>query len=473
MYTELVPIDLPTVVKVALAENVDIRQAREIVEAQRGQYESAVGAAFPVLVPTAFFERFDGGFRNTDGRIFQVGSTVFQPSVGIEWITNPGRVVYGIIAARKRLSASEHDEDAVKLETLRRAASEFYELVLAQAQVATAEEGVAEARELLRVNRLRVKAGTGVPADELRAEALLAARQQDLVAALNRFYEASIALTVTLHLDSSATLVPKMENLSAEELVRADLQIEKLLANAVAWRPDLQSVRTLAEVLSAEEQATLWSGFGPEFILAYRYGGITGHANNVVPAEGVPGNLIVNPLSPTGAFSANPVANGLIREGILRGSQKLDSRGDRTFTFRDQQYVAAGAGLELSLSTFGELKTADARYKHIMLEAVRRLDVVRSQVVRAAQASKTQRELIALAQQQVASAEEALRLTQANLEAGTMTTLDVLQAQDAATQARLRSAEAVVRYNQSQVDLLAAIGLLDAATLLGTGSESE
>ena len=66
----------------------------------------------------------------------------------------------------------------------------------------------------------------------------------------------------------------------------------------------------------------------------------------------------------------------------------------------------------------------------------------------------------------MAAAEEALRLGEANLRAGTMTTLDVLQAQDAATQARLRYAEAVVRYNQSQVNLLAALGLLDDASLI-------
>ncbi len=79
----------------------------------------------------------------------------------------------------------------------------------------------------------------------------------------------------------------------------------------------------------------------------------------------------------------------------------------------------------------------------------------------AAQASNTNSELIGLANQQVVAAAEALRLTQANLQAGTMTTLDVLQAQDAASQARLRYAEAVVRYNQSEVDLLASLGLID------------
>jgi len=46
-----------------------------------------------------------------------------------------------------------------------------------------------------------------------------------------------------------------------------------------------------------------------------------------------------------------------------------------------------------------------------------------------------------------------------------MTTLDVLQAQDALTQARLRHILAVVGYNQAQVNLLAAIGLLSKDTL--------
>ena len=86
----------------------------------------------------------------------------------------------------------------------------------------------------------------------------------------------------------------------------------------------------------------------------------------------------------------------------------------------------------------------------------------------AAQASRANRELIGLANQQITAAQEALRLSEANLQAGAMTTLDVLQAQDAATQARLRYAASVVRYNQSQVNLLAALGLLDETTLTAT-----
>ena len=56
-------------------------------------------------------------------------------------------------------------------------------------------------------------------------------------------------------------------------------------------------------------------------------------------------------------------------------------------------------------------------------------------------------------------------MTQQNLTAGTGLTIDVLQAENAAEKARLRRATAMVRYNQAQINLLAALGLIDQTNL--------
>jgi len=460
MFTELLPIDLPTVVRVAVAQNTDIMQARLNVTAIEGGYESAVVAAFPAIVPTALFEHVEGSVRATEGNIVGVGFNSFQPSIAIQWVVNPGRVIYDIVAAKKRLSAAEHFEQSVTLATVRDASVQFYALALGQTRISAAHRGVEEATELLRVNRLRLQTGTGVQADVLRAEARLAERQQDLVMALKDFYDASVALAVTLHLDSSVTLVPSLMNLEKTQLVREDLAIDEALGIAVAFRPELEGFRNLIDAAIAEGKKTWWTGFGPTLSLGYQYGGIKGNANNVVGGEGIPGNLIVNPASANGSFSGNPFANGLIKDGILRGSKRVDGRDDQTYSFSDQQRATAAAGWRLSLSTLGDLKTAKAREQDALVRYERILDEVRAEAVIATQAARTYDQLIGFARQQVASAEEALRLSQANLQAGTMTTLDALQAQDAATQARLRFTEAVVRYNQSQVRLLAALGLI-------------
>lgn len=474
MYRELVAIDLDTVVRVARAKNIDIRLARIQVDRSRGRLESVVGGVFPALVPGAIFEHLDGSARATEGNIVNVGFNTFSPSIAVQWAMNPGRVVYEIIAAKKRLRSSEYQQRAVEIETLRDTIVQFYDLVLAQARVSASHQAMLEAQELLRINRLRLQTGTGVRADELRAEARLAERRQDLALAMNTLYFVSLGLIETLQLDDpTTTLVPAIDELPPTTLVREDIPIEELLALAVSFRPDLESLRILADAAAADRGATWWGAFGPEFQVRYQYAGITGHSNNTNIGQGIPSNLIVNPFSPGGTFSGRPVVNGAIREGILRGSRRLDHNRDETFSFSDQHRFNAGVSARWSLSAFGDLKTADAIERQQILEAQRLLTSVRTQVVRAQQASRTNRELIGLAQQQTAAAAEALRLTQASLRAGAMTTLDVLQAQDAVAQARLRSAGAIVRYNQAEVNLLAAIGLLDEPSIATAAQPDE
>ena len=133
--------------------------------------------------------------------------------------------------------------------------------------------------------------------------------------------------------------------------------------------------------------------------------------------------------------------------------------------YRQPIYKTTG-GFNWSAATFGKIKSATANVNIAALDLDSQLDQVQAAVVSSHQASITARKLIPMAKQQVTSAEEALRLTQKNLQAGTGLTIDVLQAQDAADQARLRYATAVVRYNQSQVNLLAALGLIDQANVV-------
>ncbi len=238
MYRELLAVDLPTVLRVAAAQNLDIAQARERVEAAKGRYESSVEAIVPVIAPSLAYQHLEGVNQNANGSLTAANFTNFLPAISVQWILNPGRVVYDIIASKRRMEASEQQQDAVVLDTARTAALQYYDLVLAQAQLGVARQAVAEAEELLRITKLKVKSGTGVPADELRAEANLGGFEQDVVLALNRFYQTSVGLTLTLHLDPMVTLVPGGESITQTMLVRDDMPIEELLAMAAQYRPD-------------------------------------------------------------------------------------------------------------------------------------------------------------------------------------------------------------------------------------------
>ncbi len=418
MYRELLPIDLAKIADVAMAQNVDIRQARERVVAAEGQYESAIEGIVPSLSPGIGVTHLKGVNPSVVGVLTPANFTLLSTAALVKFALNPGEAYYDVVAAKKRLLGTEQQERLVVLNTLQRATTQYYDLVLSQVRVAVAHEAVAEAEELLRLTSLRLRTGTGILADDDRARAALAARQQELTVAIDAFYEGGVALAVTLNLDPTVTLIPKLKEVETIHLVRDDLGIEERLDLAVAWRPDLQSVRHFAEAAGATASSVVWGGVGPRLQAGYQ--------------------------------------NGTLR------SQTSDNTSNRP----EQQITAASAGFSLSLSILGRMKTADAVKRQAVLEAERTLIAVRAEVVRTSQRSATQARLIPLAKQEVDAATEALRLARENLKAGNALVDDVLLAEDALNRARQHYTGAVVNYDQSQVNLLAALGLLDKTRLV-------
>lgn len=417
MYRELLAIDLSTVARVATAQNLDIQQARNRVAAQRGRYDVSVQALFPVVAPSVGFLRVDGADQNANGTLVDADFSNIVPGVTLQWILNPGRAVYEIIASKKRLQASRQQQEATELETLRLASVQYYDLILAQAKIAFAHQAVDEAKEASRLTSLRAKAGTGLAADELRSTAFLAGRQQDLLISLNNFYNASVALTVTLHLDPTITLVPRPENVAQVMLVDDQLSIEALMGIAVVHRPDLQAARTLLTAAKSDRGSVAWGALGPQLQAAYTYGGLETRLSS-------------------------------------------DSSG-----LQETQRASANAGFSFGMTSFGQMKISRANLRSAATQVEQQLDQVRAQVVNAQMASNTSSQVLPIAKEQVVAAEEALRLAQANLKSGTMLLLDVLQAQNEVDAGRLRYADAVIRYNQSQITLIAALGLLDSSKI--------
>jgi outer membrane protein TolC len=417
MYTEMLAIDLPTVVQVASDKNVDILQARQQVEASRGQLESAAASIFPVLDPSVVLDHVQGVNASYTGQVVPVNFTTLQPAVLAQFILNPGRVIYDVIASKRRLMAAKEQERFIVMDTIRSSVVQYYDLILAQSRISVAREGVTAAEELLRLTRLRLTAGMGLPADDLRAQANLAARQQDLAIALNTFYQASITLASTLYLEPTVTLAPKPDHMVPVHLVREDLGIVEMLAIAAKHRPDLQGVKSSAAAAAADRKSTLWGGVSPQLQGSYQVGRLSSET---------PG---------------------------------------QSFAFQEQQHGNASVGWLLSPTLMGKVKTAKANERDAALEVERRFEQVRAQVVRSAQDSATNAKIIPIAQQQVTTAQEALRLAQSNLGVGTALTVDVLQAEDALDDAQLRYANAATAYNQSQVNLLAALGLIDSVSL--------
>jgi outer membrane protein len=413
MYRERLTVDLESVARVASLDNVGILEARQRVEASHGQLEAAAAAILPVVGPGVALTHLQGVNINNLGILQAAHFTTLNPAILVHWAVNPGQVYFDVVASKKRLLASGQQERSVVMQTVRTAALQYYDLGLGQARVAVAREALAEAEELLRLALKRVDAGFGLPVDVTRSRAALAGRQQDLAVALNGFYKTSVALASTLYLDPTVTLIPRSGALAARSLVRDDLGIDQLMTLAVQWHPDLQSVRDLAAAAGADTNAVIWGAGMPTLQAGYQAGRL---------GSWVPG---------------------------------------KRFPLKGQEIATAGVGWVFNPAIFGQAKTAGANEEIAELEVKRLFEQVGDQVVISAQDSATNAGLIPISKQQVTAAEEALRITRENFEVGTGLFLDLLQAQDAVNQARLNHANAITSYNQSQVNLLTALGLID------------
>jgi len=90
---------------------------------------------------------------------------------------------------------------------------------------------------------------------------------------------------------------------------------------------------------------------------------------------------------------------------------------------------------------------------------------IENQVMTAFLSSENFKGAIEAAQQEIASAEESYELAVGRFRAGYGINLDVLDAEEVLATARTNLVQAVLDYNQAQVQLVEAIGQVDPATL--------
>src|ERR1700730_3786836 len=136
---------------VSSIDNLEILRARQEVEAARGQLESADAAILPVVGPGVVLNHLQGVDINNLGILQAAHFTTINPAVLVRWAVNPGQVYFNVLASSKRLLATEQQDSAVTMQTIKTAALQYYDLVLAQARVGVARDALADAQEFLRL----------------------------------------------------------------------------------------------------------------------------------------------------------------------------------------------------------------------------------------------------------------------------------------------------------------------------------
>jgi len=309
--------------------------------------------------------------------------------------------------------ASTEQLERTDQELVLRAVQAYYGVLLAEKDLEVAEQSSATAQSLLQDAKNRYESGLVVESDFLSAQVNAASRQQELIRAQNGVSLAQAELGTVLGMTTETAYKP------VEALTETSLQtppLSELESTALNTRPDLKRIR--AEEAAQEQSVSMAkSSFGPK-LNAY-------------------------------------------------GSWETDSQNP--FSNAANNWVG---GIELKLDLFnGGAKRANllqqqAMHEHVTAGKQAYENQVRLEVRRAYYNFQSSSQQVGVARAATAQAKESLRISQDRYDSGLATMTDLLQIQQAMTQAQTNYWNAVYQSRTSYATLQLASGTLNSQSLV-------
>ncbi|MBK6899618.1 MAG: TolC family protein [bacterium] len=412
------PVGLEEAVKLALASDETVQQARETVTAAEAQVAAARSGRLPTLdlageyaanlkkpvmfLPPAFAAGFGGANKIEMGGDYELaGALTARVNV---WTA--GRLSSAEGTARGYLDAARYRETAVRDYVRYAATAAYFDVLLARAELANAGLALAETEEAARLARLGLDQGSVSRFDGLRAEVEVANHRPRVVLARNRADLALLALARVC----GAAVTP------ADTLAPAPpaAPVETLLERMRASSPELKALAAM--VVARERQVGLEeAGRGPVVQLSGNYALQGQWDDDLMPGSGETAGS-----SQVALAVQVPIFDGLRAKAGIDGARAelRIARLEQSRVLQDRELAVRQAALSLQ-------------------NALAALDGAR--------------ETVRLAQ-------ETYRLATVRLESGVGTPLERLDAELALSTARAHLASALHASNLARAALALAVG---------------
>lgn len=410
-------IDLPTVLRLAGARNLDVQIARERLAEAKAQHDQARRQFFPWVSPGIGYRRHDGQLQAVEGRVFDASKQSYTVGGALTAQVDLGEAWYRTLAAKQVAGAAEYAVEAERLQAVHLAAVAYFDMVRAQAQTGVAEEAVRVSSEYARQLEAAVETGLVFKGDLHRVRAQTERYRLAVRKAQEQQRLAAARLAQALHLDATAALAAPDEELAPLSLIAPNTALDSLVARAFHLRPELHQHGALLAAAQRERDGAKHGPIIPSLGSQIFLGGLGGGFND-----------------DWGHF-----------DGSAQYQLQLGWR------------VGPGGLLDRPRS-----QAAEARVRTAGLLAEKMRDAVLTQVVEAFTRVQSLSDQIATARRALTAAEETARLSRERKQFGVGAVLENILAEQELTQFRNDYLALVADYNKAQYTLAAAIGQLGA-----------
>jgi outer membrane protein TolC len=435
------PIDLGGALRLGGVNNPQILLARQRVVEAVALRQLAAAQLLPSLHLGASYDDHNGNLQQSSGNILKVdrnslyfgagASAVGAGSVtipGVFWAGNVSEEIFTALSARQEVEVRRLASRAVENQMLGRIGATYSELLRAEGQAAVARRVLEEAREVERLSKVFWEAGQGKESDYQRARSERQQREAALRLAEGQVPLASARLAELLNLSPTCRLRALDDKVIPAQLVPDPIPLPELLALAILNRPELQERQAvIRQALLALKGARVLP-FSPTVILGLSYGGEGGGSN------------LVHQIPGTDPFSLGDPRFG-------RFAERLDFDAVLFWTLQN-----------LGVGNAAQIRLARSRLGIAQLQFVERLDRVRAEVANAHARVHARFAQIATAERAVREEMDAFRADTIGVRGNIGLPIELLESLRLLARAREAYLNAIVDYNEAQLELYVALG---------------
>jgi outer membrane protein TolC len=286
------PIDLPTALRLADANNLLVAAARARISVATARVDAANALWLPSIRGGTNYNRHDGAIQDVRGIQFNTTRGAMYAGLGSGIYGAGTPIVPGIyanfhladalfvpLAARQFAGAANQAAIAETNDTLLEVSLGYFELLRAGEDLAIAEATRDDARQLTDITVAYAETGEGLTSDANRARTELALREVDVERSREAQRVASARLAQLLRLHPACLLLPADATVVPIDVMPTDVPLKELVAEGLLRRPELAEHRALVSEAVARLRREQWSVFLPNFILGASYGGMGAGVN--------------------------------------------------------------------------------------------------------------------------------------------------------------------------------------------------
>lgn len=408
------PIDLPTALRLAGAQNVDVQIAQAKVYEARAQHLEAQLGFFPWIGASAGFRRHEGNLQRVDGNVFETNKNTYVAGAALNAQLELGESIFASLAAHRLAAAANEALDAERRDRVLEAAAGYFELVRARAAVGIGQETVRIARDFAAQVGHACDEGIAFKGDMYRAEAQAERDAMALRQAQERQRTASAKLSRVLRLDPAVELLPRDTDLAPLSIDDVAAPVQALVAAALEARPELRAAGFRRDAAEKAKDGAVYGPVFPSIGAQAYYGGLGGGTGDPGPKE---------------------------------------AEENREYSVNLGWRIGPGG-----LFDAGRIGTARARADMGEFELERARDEVRRQVVEARERALSLRDQVLIARKALEASRETFRLTDERREFGVGAVMEHIQSHQDLDRARLDYANTVAELNKAQYALRWAMG---------------